>query len=127
MIAKLASRHIYSYFLKYGIKIYEMKNYALHAKMANIDDLYGYVGSFNLDLLSMNCNMETSLTFMSPEIAGQIRDKFEEFKKESTLITLNEMENTNYFKKFLNWTSFHFVRIYSRVFKTFGLGIRDND
>lgn len=104
-----------------------MKNYALHAKMANIDDLYGYVGSFNMDLLSMNCNMETCLTFMSPEIAGQIKEKFEQYKNESTLITLEDMEKTGYIYKFINWTAFHFVRIYSRVFKTFGLGIRDND
>src|SRR5690606_3779133 len=67
LLASFASRYIYESFLSQGIKIYEMKQYALHAKMAAVDDLYGYVGSFNMDLLSTNCNMETCMTFFSPE------------------------------------------------------------
>ena len=72
---RFASRHIYPLFLKEGIRIYEMKDQALHAKIMAIDDIYCSVGSFNLDVFS-NRNLEVNLTMVDSELTHQIRDQF---------------------------------------------------
>ena len=47
-----ASQHIYGYFLRNGVRVYEMLNRELHAKTATVDNMFAGVGSYNLDYLS---------------------------------------------------------------------------
>jgi hypothetical protein len=71
---RAAQQHIYSSFLKRGIKIYEMWDKKLHAKMASIDGIYSYVGSFNLDAWSSR-NLEVNVTVLDPPLAHQLEDR----------------------------------------------------
>ena len=89
--------------------------------------MYGYVGSSNMDLISMNCNMETCLTFLSPEITEQIKSKFDEYKTYSSPVTLEEVRNFSVFGSFMHWLAFHVLRYYVRFFRTFGLGKRESN
>lgn len=46
----------------------------LHAKMASIDGIYSYVGSFNLDAWSSR-NLEVNVTVLDPPLAHQLEDR----------------------------------------------------
>lgn len=72
---RFASRHIYPVFVREGIRLYEMKDKALHAKTLVIDNIYTSVGSFNLDVFS-NRNLEVNITMVDSALATQMREQF---------------------------------------------------
>jgi cardiolipin synthase len=55
-LMRLASHHVYQSFLKHGVRIYEMHQKTLHAKIATIDGIYSSIGSYNLDHWSARRN-----------------------------------------------------------------------
>lgn len=66
----LATRHVYRRLLRGGVRIFEWSQTVLHAKAAVVDGHKLLVGSFNLDVLSLN-NMETLLEADDASVAGQ--------------------------------------------------------
>lgn len=59
-----AATHVYGYFLKHGVRVYEMKDRELHAKTATVDGMFACVGSYNLDYLSYYHQLEANLTIV---------------------------------------------------------------
>ena len=41
-----ASRHVYQGFMSHGVRIYEMDQKTLHAKLSSIDGVYASIGSY---------------------------------------------------------------------------------
>lgn len=85
-ILQVASRSLYSRFLKRGAAIFEYKPQNLHAKVIVIDDVV-YIGSANLDPRSLAINFELVLRIESPALAEAARKTFERDLEHSMAIT----------------------------------------
>jgi cardiolipin synthase len=73
-MAKHAARHVTDELLSAGVRVFEMRKQALHAKLLVVDDLYTTVGSFNLDVMSSSRNLEMSMHVLESSFARQVRD-----------------------------------------------------
>jgi cardiolipin synthase len=59
-----------------GIKVYQYETRTIHVKMAACDNTVGFIGSQNLDNLSLFFNHEGSLVSTNPEFITQIQKQF---------------------------------------------------
>jgi cardiolipin synthase len=71
-LVQWASRHVYEYFLKRGIRIYERHDRMLHSKAMVIDGRWSVIGSCNLDARSLRLNLEFLGVIHSAELAGEL-------------------------------------------------------
>jgi cardiolipin synthase len=76
-ILQFATRHYYRKLLEAGIRIYEWHQGVLHAKTAVVDGVWGTIGSFNLERMSLHFNHETNVFFADPRLGGAIERSFE--------------------------------------------------
>ncbi len=70
-----AAQHLYPFWLRGGVELYEYLPQVLHAKLIVIDDVV-YVGSANLDIRSLRINYELLVRIPSSLLAGQVRAAF---------------------------------------------------
>jgi len=75
-LAQLASRSLYPMLLRAGAEIWEYQPQVMHAKALLVDDVI-WVGSANLDARSLQLNFELMLRIREPELAAQLRTRFE--------------------------------------------------
>ncbi len=70
--AVYAARAAYGDLLEAGVKIYEVADAVLHAKMAVVDDTWSVIGSSNLDRRSVVFNNEVDAVILGHDTAGQV-------------------------------------------------------
>jgi cardiolipin synthase len=87
-----ASRALFDGLLRRGVRIFEFQGPVLHAKTTVIDGLWGAVGSYNLDNLSLMRNLEVAGIVMDKGFAGQMESLFEKDCLNSKEVTLAEWE-----------------------------------
>ena len=75
-LARLASRSLYPRLMRAGAQVWEYQPQVLHAKTLLVDDVV-YVGSANLDSRSLQLNFELMLRIRDPQLAAQLRLRFE--------------------------------------------------
>jgi len=68
-----AGRSRYTELLEAGVKIYERRGAALHAKTAIVDGVWSWVGSSNLDWRSALDNDEINAVILGRDFAGQMQ------------------------------------------------------
>lgn len=71
-VVQWASRHLYEYLLKHGIRIYERHDRMLHSKAMVIDGVWSVIGSCNLDARSLRINLEFFAVFHSNALAAEL-------------------------------------------------------
>lgn len=74
---EFATRHYYEPLLRAGVRIFEWQGSVLHAKTAVVDGVWGTLGSFNLERMSLNFNHETNVVFTDTGLAGAVERSFE--------------------------------------------------
>ena len=110
-LAKLSGRHLYGLFLKYGIRVYEMKSQALHAKLMVVDEMYTTVGSFNLDVMSSARNLEVSMHILDAHLAQAARSQIGAFIEGSKEISESDLSSRRWYHKVLHWLAYQVSRI----------------
>jgi cardiolipin synthase len=70
------TRAFYERLLGAGVRIYEWQRGVLHAKTAVVDGVWGTVGSFNLERLSLGMNHEVNAVFADPSLGRALEDSF---------------------------------------------------
>jgi cardiolipin synthase len=75
--AQRASRLLYAYLMRAGVRVHEYSERPLHAKVAVIDDDWATVGSSNLDPTSLGLNLEANVVVRDEAFAGQLRERLE--------------------------------------------------
>ena len=103
-----ASRLLYGYLLKRGVRLYEFQPRRLHSKLIIIDDAV-YIGSANFDVRSLFINVEIMLRIEDKAFADHARLLVDNMCEESLLIT---QEVYNKHKSPLNqlrWTISYFL------------------
>lgn len=108
-----AQQHIYSSYLKRGIRIYEMWDKKLHAKMATIDGFYSYIGSFNLDAWSYS-NLELNVFIVDHLLAQRLEERFLELIKNSCKeVLLADLQKRSPLAKAGHWICFRIFKLLS--------------
>jgi cardiolipin synthase A/B len=74
-MSRLAAWATYGSLLKRGVRIFEYRPRALHAKLIIVDDIV-YVGSGNFDMRSLYLNLEVMLRVEDVRFANLMRDLF---------------------------------------------------
>lgn len=75
--AQRASRLLYGYLMRAGVRVYEYSERPLHAKVAVVDDDWATVGSSNLDPTSLSLNLEANVFVRDETFARQLRERLE--------------------------------------------------
>jgi cardiolipin synthase len=70
------TRAFYERLLSAGIRIFEWQRGVLHAKTAVVDGVWGTLGSFNLERLSMRFNHEVNVAFTDRALGRALEDSF---------------------------------------------------
>lgn len=65
-------RFYYQALLDAGVRIYELRDRVLHAKVAVVDGVWCTVGSYNLDMRSLLHAREINAVFLSSELASRL-------------------------------------------------------
>ncbi len=89
-IVQAASRASYQPLLDAGVKIYERRNFLLHAKTAVIDGVWSTVGSSNLDWRSFDLNDEVNAVILGPQFGHQMSALFDNDLEHANLIDSRE-------------------------------------
>lgn len=93
-VFKKASRAVYYKFLRKGMKIHELSERMLHAKIAIADEHWLTVGSYNLNQLSDYGSVEMNVTVYSGDfIEERARELQEIIRNSATEINLESMQN----------------------------------
>ncbi|HSP78995.1 MAG TPA: cardiolipin synthase ClsB [Myxococcaceae bacterium] len=71
-----ATRAFYEKLLTSGVRIFEWQRCVLHAKTAVVDGVWGTIGSFNLERLSLLFNHEVNAVFADPRLGRELEDSF---------------------------------------------------
>jgi phosphatidylserine/phosphatidylglycerophosphate/cardiolipin synthase-like enzyme len=117
----------YGLFMKHGIRVFEMKQQALHAKLCVIDDVYVTVGSFNLDVMSNTRNLEVcwwffwqtlfltkakvSMHILDSVLAEAAGDQVLRFISGSKEITYDLLEKRSWTQKIGHWLAYMVARL----------------
>lgn len=86
-----AQRSYYEALLRAGVRIWLYKRpLILHSKSMSIDDETAVIGSSNMDMRSFGLNLEMSLLVRGGEFVTQLRDVEDQYRADSTELTLEE-------------------------------------
>jgi cardiolipin synthase len=72
-----ATRAYYQRLLDWGVEVYEWRAAVLHAKTAVVDGVWGTVGSFNLERMSLRFTHEANVVFADERLGGVMMRSFE--------------------------------------------------
>ncbi len=103
-----ASRLLYSYLLKRGVKIHEYQPKRLHTKLVIVDDAV-YIGSANFDLRSLFINVEIMLRVEDREFADHARSLVSAMTEHASGITPEIHKSKSGLLNRLRWTIAYFV------------------
>lgn len=99
---RAASRSRWGKLLAAGVKFYRYKPAMYHCKMMIVDDLFLTIGSVNFDNRSFGINDEVNVNTLDPEVARQGLALFEQDKRASDPLTLEEFRDRPWWQKFLD-------------------------
>jgi cardiolipin synthase len=91
-IVAAASRSHYPDLLACGVELREYERGLLHAKTMIVDGEVGIVGSANLDRRSFELNFENNILFADTALAGEIRQRQDEWIADSRLVREEEVK-----------------------------------
>jgi len=110
-LMRLASRHVYPGFLKNGVRIYEMNQKTLHAKIATIDGVLSSIGSYNLDHWSARRNLEVNLSILDSHLAQELKEQFNQDLRLAEEISPNIFAKMSLLKRILSWLAYELFRL----------------
>ncbi len=86
-----------------GVKIFEYKDFMLHAKTATVDGVWSTIGSSNVDTLSFFGLHESNLEIHSESLAAQMERMFELDKTNARELSLKAWKDRPAYDKALQW------------------------
>ena len=106
-----ASRHVYESFLAHGVRIYEMDQKTLHAKLASIDGVYASIGSYNLDRWSAWRNLEVTVSMLDQPIALGLKEQFHKDRELSHEIDAQAFSQRSFISRIFSWFCYLILRL----------------
>lgn len=111
-----ASRLLYNYLLRDGVRIFEYCQRPFHGKVALMDHEWSTVGSSNLDPLSLALNLEANLFIRDRALNRQLHDHLLGLATEHcTRITLARVTRGYWWRAPLIFIGFHLTRRFPAI------------
>jgi cardiolipin synthase len=98
-----AARAAYGDLLEAGVRIYEMQDAVLHAKLAVVDDTWSVVGSSNLDRRSVVFNNEVDAVILGHDTAGQVEALMRRFMDAARPVDLAKWDHRSIGERMQEW------------------------
>lgn len=95
--------HVVHKMMKKGAKIYLYDGGFNHSKIMMVDDKFSTVGSTNLNSRSLSYDYEINAFIFDEEVTDELNQVFEEYKKESRLLTPEIWKKRSWWRKFCGW------------------------
>jgi cardiolipin synthase len=108
---EFATRAFYEKLLEAGIRIFEWQRGVLHAKTAVVDGVWGTIGSFNLERLSLAFNHEVNAVFADPRLGQALEDSFRTDCGNCREVKLAEFRRRPLWKKALERVLYAFRKV----------------
>ncbi|ADO69920.1 Phospholipase family protein [Stigmatella aurantiaca DW4/3-1] len=106
-----ATRAFYEKLLGAGIRIFEWQRGVLHAKTAVVDGVWGTLGSFNLERLSLAFNHEANAVFADPRLGKALEDSFRNDCGNCREVSLTEFRQRPLWQKVLERVLYFFRKV----------------
>jgi len=87
-----ASQTLLPELLAAGVRVYYQPPPFVHTKLLLVDDIWGLIGSANLDTRSLRLNFEQNLSVYDAAFADRIRQHFDQAFLHTHEVTLDEIE-----------------------------------
>lgn len=97
----LANRAFVEDMLEAGVKIWFYKKGFVHSKTMVVDNFFSTVGTTNLDYRSFDIDFEINAVFYDKDMADQLINDFEEDKRDSIPVIMEEWKNRPWHRRFL--------------------------
>jgi cardiolipin synthase len=110
-LVRVASRHLYSRLLERGVRIFELQQRALHAKVVIVDGIYASVGSFNLDAWSWHRNLEVTVGTLDRGVCSQLGEQFLSDLERSVEIDPSRWGRRSLFQRAVAWLTYQVMRL----------------
>lgn len=106
---------LYHQLLSAGVQIAEYEKTMLHGKVAVVDDVWGTVGSSNLDALSLVLNNEANVLLVQHPQIGQLREAILSAFDESPKIDRARYEARPWHVRAVNWLAWNSYRVVMKL------------
>jgi cardiolipin synthase len=104
-LIRLTSHHYFEDLLAAGVKIYEYQPTMMHSKTIVVDGKWSVVGSANMDIRSIELNVENVLGILDEGFGRTLEATFEEDLKRSQQFHLEEWRKRGPWKKVKEWVA----------------------
>jgi cardiolipin synthase len=96
-----AGRALYGRLLKHGVRIHELRDGVLHAKVATIDGVWTAIGSSNLDRRSFALNNEIDAVILGTDTARDIETMLRRWMDVARPVTLDDWRRRGWRERLL--------------------------
>lgn len=110
-LARAAGRHVYSHFLRAGVRVRERLKDTLHAKTVLIDENLAFVGSHNLDRWSGARNLELAIAVRAPQVVEALERFQGEGEEHSREVGLADLGKYPFLHRIGYWLAFQLLRL----------------
>lgn len=110
-MARFAGRARWERLLRAGVRIFEWQHSILHSKSAVVDGSWSTLGSFNLDYISFNFNMELNVAIEDAEFGNIMEQSFQRDLTNSIEIHLEEFQHRPLAEQLLEAIAYRIRRI----------------
>ena len=104
-LIRLTSHHYFEDLLAAGVKIYEYQPTMIHSKCIVVDGLWSVVGSANMDVRSIELNVENVLGIRDAAFAQALERTFQEDLKRAREVRLEEWRQRGTWAKVKEWVA----------------------
>jgi len=105
------TRAFYEKLLSAGVRIFEWQRGVLHAKTAVVDGVWGTLGSFNLERMSLAFNHEVNAVFADPQLGRTLEDSFRNDCGTCREVSLEEFRRRPLWQKVVERVLYFFRKI----------------
>ena len=104
-LVQWATRHVYEFLLKRGIRIYERKDRMLHSKVLVVDGCWSVIGSCNLDARSLRLNLECFALVHATPLAAALSQICQQEMRDSVRVSAAHCRRRPWWQRLLNRTA----------------------
>jgi cardiolipin synthase len=116
-LAKYAERHMYRWYFRNKVEIYEYQPNILHAKLAVADNNWVTVGSYNVNNISAYASIELNLEVVNERLAEEVKQYCDEIiRKDCLQVTEDKFKPENLLKQLFHRTMYEIVRMMFYIF-----------
>ena len=105
-----ATRWLYDFLFRNGIKIYEWKKSVLHGKIALVDDTWATIGSFNLNHLSAYGSIELNVDVLDKQFSKEFQDHLKAVIDKGCEQIFQKHQNNHWTARLKRWAAYQLTR-----------------